>query len=117
LQAEKERLEAMPEKEQVQISRDFIGDRMAWLQAESKKMEAMPEKEQVQVSRDLIAGRLKWIEEEKRRASEPSANKDRIDRLHWLKMEATTDEGALAIMEELAIFESKSRFGSSEAVL
>jgi hypothetical protein len=98
----------MPEKEQVQVSRDLIGDRMAWLQAESKKMEAMPEKEQVQVSRDLIADRLKWIEEEKRRAAEPSAIKDQIDRLHWLKTEATTDQGALAIMEEIAISESKS---------
>lgn len=66
------------------------------------------------VSRDLIADRLKCFEEKKPRASEPLDNKDQIDWLHWLKTEAITDQGALAIMEELSIWESKSRFSSSE---
>jgi hypothetical protein len=40
---------------------------MKWLKEEEKNVEAMPEKEQVQVSRDLIGDRMKWLEEEKKK--------------------------------------------------
>jgi hypothetical protein len=36
---------------------------MKWLEEEKKKVEALPEKEQVQVSRDLIEDRKKRLEE------------------------------------------------------
>jgi hypothetical protein len=63
LKEEKKKVAARAEKEQVQVSRDLVGDRMKWLEEEKKKAEALPEKEQVQVSRDLTEDRKKRLEE------------------------------------------------------
>jgi hypothetical protein len=68
LEEEKKKLTAAsPDFQQVQVSRDLIGDKMEWLEEEEKKAEARPEKEQVQVSRDLTEDAKKRLEEEKKK--------------------------------------------------
>ena len=67
---EKKLAAASPDFQQVQVSRDLIGDKMEWLEEEEEeeeKAEARPEKEQVQVSRDLTEDAKKRLEEEKKK--------------------------------------------------